>query len=140
MTAEQILLPGAQPPKLSMAVTAHDGQAVVHFSEPREFVGLMPNEAVAIGTRMLLTAVEADRAIGQTVIDMCMSLVDAVYELRGDLKPAGSAMKHELMERHRRTLTKRLEVVLNSMRERRKVSNFQLSKELVEICIKEILQ
>jgi hypothetical protein len=140
--SEQIILPGAaapKPPPLSVAVTEHDGQVVLHFSEPREFVGLMPNEAAAIGMQMLVAAVQADSSYGQQAIDLAMSLVDLVYELRGDLKPAGGAMKHELMERHRRILTRRVEVMLNSLRERRKVSNFQLSKELVEVAIKEIL-
>jgi hypothetical protein len=57
-----------------------------------------------------------------------------VYEQRGELKPAGGAVKHELIERHRRTLTRRLELVLNSRRERKKTSNAQLSRSWWTSC------
>lgn len=66
-------------------------------------------------------------------------VADLAFEADTGLKAAGPALKAELIERHRRTLTKRLEVVLNSQREQRTVSNYKLAKELVEICLKEVL-
>lgn len=66
-------------------------------------------------------------------------LADLAFEADTGLKAVGPTLKAELMERHRRTLTKRLEVMLNSLRERKKVSNFALSKEMVETCLKEVM-
>jgi hypothetical protein len=141
VSADQIIAPGLlpQPEKpLSVQVTALRSQVVLHLSQPREFVALSNVEPVIIGTQMLCRAIEADGANAVTVIDLCMAVIDFAYELRGDLKPAGGAVKHELIERHRRTLTKRLEVVMNSTREKKTVSNAQLAKEAVEICLKEV--
>jgi hypothetical protein len=123
---------------LSIAVTAHDKQAVLHLSEPREYVALSGSEPLMIGQRLILAGVEARSDTGQAAIAVALALIDGIYELRGDLKPAGGAVKHELIERHRATLTKRLEVVMNSTREKRTVSNRALAKELVEISLKEI--
>jgi hypothetical protein len=123
---------------LSIAVTAHDKQAVLHLSEPREYVALSGSEPLMIGQRLILAGVEARPDTGQAAIAVALALIDGIYELRGDLKPAGGAVKHELIERHRATLTKRLEVVCNSIREKRTVSNHQLAKELTDIMLKEV--
>lgn len=123
---------------LEIAVTVHDGQAVMHLSEPREYVALTGPEPLMIGQRLILAGVEANHDMGQAAIVACMSLIDGIYELRGDLKPAGGAVKHELIERHRHVLTRRLEVVLNSTREKKKVGNAALAKQLVEIALKEV--
>lgn len=138
---EQIIAAGLlpQPEKpISCAVSVHGQQVVQHFSEPREFVAFTGVEPVIIGTQMLCRAIEADASNGKYVIDLCMAVIDFAYELRGDLKPAGGAVKHELIERHRRTLTRRLELVLNSQREKKTKSNAQLGKELVEIMLREV--
>lgn len=134
---EQIIVPAAKP--LSIAVTVHDGQAILHLSEPREYVAMTDAEPLMIGQRMILAGVEARPDVADAAIATAMALIDGIYALRGDLKPAGGAVKHELMERHRRTLTRRLELVLNSTREKKRVSNAALAKEVVEICIKEML-
>jgi hypothetical protein len=63
---------------------------------------------------MLARSMEADPSVAANVIEMAMAIIDAAYEMRGDLKPAGGAVKHELIERHRKTLTQRLTVVMNS--------------------------
>jgi hypothetical protein len=132
--SEQIMVPR----DLTMAVTVHDGQAVLHLSQPREYVAMMPAEALQIGARMFTAAVEASPDVGQAAIAACMAVIDAVYEIKGDLKPAGGAVKHELIERHRATLTKRLEVVLNSQREKRTVSNAAMARGLVDIALSEV--
>lgn len=140
MTAEQIIVPGlnqaAKP--LSVDVTTHGMQVVLHYSEPREFAAYAGIEAVIIGTRMLARAMEADQSVAPKVIEMAMAIIDAAYEMRGDLKPAGGAVKHELIERHRRTLTRRLEVILNSRREAKKTTNAQLAKELTDVLLHEV--
>lgn len=141
MTAEQIILPGAAPAPtqpLSMAVTVHDRQAVLHLSEPREYVALTDAEPLMLGQRMILAGVEANPDVAQAAIATAMALIDGIYELRGDLKPAGGAVKHELIERHRKTLTNRLTVILNSTREKKTTSNRGLAKQLVDVLLTEV--
>jgi hypothetical protein len=137
MTDSTITLPETP---LSVEVTAFGKQVVQHFSQPREFTAYSGPEAVVIGTKMLARAIDADSTVAPVVVDMAMGLIDAAYEARGDLKPAGGAVKHELIERHRKTLTRRLEVVMNSRREAKKVSNAQLAKEFTEIALSEIFK
>lgn len=134
--SEQIIVPKDNP--LSLAVTAHDKLAVLHMSEPREHVALAPVESLQLGARLFTAAVEADGNAAQAAIAGAMGIIDAVYEIRRDVKPAGGAVKHELIERHRRTLTKRLEVVLNSQRETRTVSNAAMAKGIVDIMLSEV--
>lgn len=100
----------------TMRVSVFDRKVIQHFPHPLEFLALEGDEAVRLG----------------------MTLIDRAYEARGDLKPAGGAVKHELIERHRRTLTKRLEVMLNTLRERKKTSTPELAKQLVEVMLKEV--
>lgn len=146
MTAEQIIVPGLAeavaarpaPPTGMTAVTVHDGQVVLHFERPIEYAVYNPVGAIADATKMIAFAVEADRGVAQLAINAAMFLVDHVYETRGDMKPAGSAIKHELVERHRRTLTNRLTVVLNSQRENKVKKNAKLAKELVDMMLREV--
>jgi hypothetical protein len=135
---DQILAPGPLNKPLQIAVTVHDRTAVLHFSEPREYVALNDGHPFMIGQRLILAGVEARPDLGQTAIAVAMALIDGIYEMRSDLKPAGGAVKHELIERHRRTLTKRLEVIMNSQREKKTVSNHLLAKELVDVMLREV--
>lgn len=127
------------PQELSVNVqVAENGQVVLRFNVPREYVDLTVQEAMLIAGRLFVASVEADPSAGNAAIHVAMAMIDAVYELRGDLKPAGGAVKHELIERHRRTLTNRLNTVLTSTRERKKTTNEQLAKQLVDIALSEI--
>lgn len=117
---------------------ADDGRVVLRFSAPREYVAMGVQEAMLIAGRLFVASVEADPSSGNAAIQVAMAMIDAVYELRGDLKPAGGAVKHELIERHRRTLTNRINTVLTSTREKRKLSNEALSKQLVDIVLHEV--
>jgi hypothetical protein len=132
------LLAESENKPISVQVTVHESMVVTHYSEPREWVAMLGEEAIIIATRLMANAVEADPAVGQKVINLCMGLIDHVYTERGDLKPAGGAVKHELVERHRKKLTQRLSVMLNSTREKKTVSNQKLAKELVEAMLKEV--
>jgi hypothetical protein len=143
---EQIIVPGlaeaqaqqAKPPTGATVVSVHDGLVVLHFERACEYAVYAPVGAVSDATRMMAFAAAEDAQAAQLVVNAAMFLIDHVYEVRGDLKPAGGAVKHELIERHRRTLTKRLEVMLNSRREKRTVSNQQLAKEAVEVMLKAV--
>lgn len=139
---EQIIAPGlvessAKQP-MSMQVTVFNDQSVLHLSEPREYVAMSGQESLMLGARLLVAGVEADKGVAQAAIAAALAVVDAVYELRADIKPAGGAAKHELIERHRKTLSQRLSIVLNSEREKRAVSNAKLSRQIVDICLNEV--
>jgi hypothetical protein len=127
-----------KPDALSVQVTVHGNQVVTHYNQPREFVAFMATEAQVIGTRMLGMSIEADPSSAQQLINLAMGLIDHAYERRGDLKPAGGAVKHELIERHRKKLTQRLSLILNGHRENRTVSNQKLAKELVDAMLREV--
>ena len=141
---DPIIVPGLVgsdgPKPLSVEVSVFGPQVVLHFSEPREYTAFNPGEAIAVASKFMAKAIEADSLCAKDVIDMSMALIDHAYEVRGDLKPAGGAVKHELIERHRRTLTKRLEVMMNSTREKKTTSNAQLAKQVVDICLNEIFR
>lgn len=115
MTAEQIIVP-QDPAQATMKVSVFDSKVVQHFPYALEYLALEAEEAIRLG----------------------MVLIDRAYEAKGELKPADGAVKHELVERHRKTLTRRLEVMLNSLREAKKVSNAKLAKELVETMLKDV--
>lgn len=134
-------LVGSDGPKpMSLAVTVHGKQAVLHMSEPREYLALTGPEPIQLGARMFIAAVEADSTMAQPAIAGAMAVIDGIYELRGDIKPAGGAVKHELIERHRGILTKRLEVMMNSTREKKTTSNQQLAKQVVDIMLNEVFK
>lgn len=139
MTAEQIVLPSGPKP-LSVSVTVHDGQAVLHLSEPREYVALTMAEPVMLGARLFIAAVEAQPDIAQAAIAGAMGAIDGIYDLRGDIKPAGGAVKHELIERHRKTLVKRIEIMLNGHREKKKVNNAVFARQLTETALSEVFK
>jgi hypothetical protein len=131
--------PLAPPEKpLAVEITSTGGLVIMHLSQPRENIPMKGLEPAHVGAKLLANAVVADQQTAQPVLDLCMAVMDSVYEACGHLKPAGGAAKHELVERHRRTLTRRLGVVLNSMREKKAVSNGKLAKEVVDICLHEI--
>lgn len=134
MSAEQIQIESP----LEVSISTYERSVVQHFSRPGEYVAYPANQAAALGAQMIAAALRADDDVAPRVADILMTTMDLIYEMRGDLKPAGGAMKQELMDRHRRTLTKRLEIVLNTQRERRKVGNHELAKQVVDIMMHEV--
>lgn len=112
--------------------------AIVHLTAPAEMVLLHGVGAASVGAKLLAAVAEIDPSSSQLAIDLALFVIDHVYAVRGDLKPAGGAAKQELMERHRVTLTKRLEVMLNSQREKKTVNNHQLSKQMVEAMMRAV--
>lgn len=131
-------VPTNHQPPLSAHVTVHNGQVVLHLSEPREYVALTDHEPLLLASRLMVAGVEAQPGVAQAAIAGAMGVIDAVYELRREVKPAGGAVKHELIERHRRVLVRRLEVMLNSLREAKKVGNAALAKQLTDVVLSEV--
>lgn len=138
---EQIIVPGAAqaqqqgPASGQTMVSIYDGHVVLHFPVATEHAVYAPLGAISDAAKMILMAVQADKTQAAMALRIVEHIADEVYEIRGDLKPAGGAMKHEIIERHRRTLTRRLEVVLNSQREKKTKSNHKLAVDLVNICL-----
>lgn len=122
----------------NVEVTTYQDLVVLHLSHAQEYLPFDGQGAVHTGTKLLCYAAQVDKRAAQMAIDAAMLVMDHVYEVRSDIKPAGGAVKHELIERHRRTLTRRLEIMLNSLREDKRKSNAVLAKELVEVCLKEV--
>jgi len=119
--------------------TIHDGLVVLHFEIGGEYAAFAPLGALAIGAKMMLLAAH-DKDTAQPAIDLAMAIIDQVYELRGDLKPAGTAVKHELIERHRRTLSARVRNILATFRENRKTSHAELARTIVDAMLNEVFQ
>lgn len=112
---------------VQMQAVARAGEVHLLFSEEDSQTKQM---RPAYTANFLMTA--------QQGLQLAGLLADLAFEADTSLKPVGPALKAELVERHRIKLTKRIEVVMNSTREKRKVSNRQLAQQLVEIALKEV--
>ena len=121
-----------------LAVTTFDGLVVLHVETPQEYMPLDSLSAIAIGTKLIGNAVDADHSTAQVAIDASMALMDWVYDVRKDIKPVGGAAKHELVERHRMVLTQRVSVMLNSLREDKTKGNGAVAKAIVDAVIAEV--
>jgi hypothetical protein len=111
---------------IEMQVAARDGSIHLLFNERNQAGEPVP----AYTPNFLLSASDA--------LAMSTLLADLAFEAETSLKPAGDVVKAELMERHRTKLIDRLQVVLNSTREKRTTSNRQLAKQVVDICMAEV--
>lgn len=111
---------------ISMQVLARDGSIHLLFSEPNQAGDPVP----AYTANFLMSA--SDALMFSTLV------ADLAFEAETGLKAAAPALKAELMERHRVKLIDRLNVVLNSTREKKTTSNRNLAKQVVEICMSEI--
>lgn len=127
-----------QPEQAPCVVSMHDQLVVLHFPRSIEYAAFTGIGAVDTAARMLAFAHVADPAMAEFVINVGMALIDHVYEHRGDLKPAGGTVKHELIERHRQKLTPRLTLMLNTLREERTTSNQQLARTIIDQMFSEI--
>lgn len=119
-------------------ITRYNELVVLHVQKPQEYLPFPAVSAVHTALRMLATAVEADKRAAQLVIDGAMLIVDHVYEVHGDLKPVNGALRHELIERHRKTLNNRIALMLNSTRENKQVSNRKLAQQIVDVVCGEV--
>ena len=105
---------------VEMHIDIRDGYIVQRFKDPLLEVHYEPTNAM----------------------DVAMHMADLASELRGDItvpgEHAGKALKDELIERHRMTLTRRLSHVLGSERKNARKSDGQLAQTVVDICLSEI--
>jgi hypothetical protein len=99
----------------------------VHLLFSRDVEGQLRS---AETSHVMWPASEALRA-GQMIIDLA-------FEADTGLKPVGPAAKAELVNKHRKVLLQRVEVMLNSMREKRILKTHDLAVAVVDVCLKEI--
>jgi hypothetical protein len=111
---------------IQMQVVARDGQIHMLFSEPDKRGELVP----AYTSNFLMSA--SDALVCSTM------LADMAFEVETSLKPMGNTVKAELMNRHRAKLIDRLQVMLNSLRERKTTNNRNLAKQLVDEMMHEV--
>lgn len=74
----------------------------------------------------------------QGAIDCAQLLTDMAFEADTALKPVGETLKSELVERHRRVLTKRLTHVLKTIRADKKKTDSEAAKDIIDICFLQI--
>ena len=59
-----------------LAVTTFDGLVVLHVETPQEYMPLDSLSAIAIGTKLIGNAVDADHSTAQVAIDASMALME----------------------------------------------------------------
>lgn len=101
---------------VEMVIDQQDGKVVQRFKRPMEVVVYEPNNA----------------------IDVAMAMTDAAFAARDGVKPVGSTLKAELVERHRVTLTTRVALMLGSLRGDKLKSDGQVAQAVVEAMLREV--
>jgi len=105
---------------VEMVVGHEAGKVFVQFREPMQRIDFDPRNVIEIAAALTDHAAQVQSGKPGALPDIDQVTVSAV------------------IERHRMTLTQRFAVVLNSSRDKQRVSNGQLGKELAEIALKEI--
>ena len=101
---------------IEMHLGIEKGKVIMRFESPQEYIVFDPINIQMIALRLTDLAFEADTG----------------------LKPVGDTLKADLIQRHRETLTSRLNLILNSQRENKVLSNGKLAMQLVDVCLSEI--
>ena len=65
-------------------------------------------------------------------------LTDMAFEADASLKPIGDSLKASLVEKHRSILIPRIALILNTQRERKKISNELLAKQIMDAVCAEV--
>ena len=111
---------------LDMQIAAREGKIVLLFSR-KDSDG---NRQPALVDHFSFPARDAS--------DMMQMLGDLAFEIDGTLKPAGDAVKVALVQRHKDKLVPRIAMVLQTLREDKKLSNGQLAIKLIDIIFSEV--
>lgn len=99
-----------------MVILIGDGKVIQRFDRPMHYVAYEPDNAERVS----------------------MALADAAFEAYHGLKPAGNALKADLIDRHRTTLTQRVSLILGTVRGDKKKSNGMIARDIVEVMLKEV--
>lgn len=106
---------------VEMVLDTREGKIIQRFS--REMLEVIYDPGNAMEVAMELA-------------DMASDLMDNKRTIPG--AHTGTALKHELIERHRMTLTKRIAIVITSWRNDKNMTDGQVAKQIVDICFSEI--
>lgn len=101
---------------VEMTIGPRDGKVIQRFKTPMEEVIYDPDNAISIAEAM----------------------ANAAFEAREGVKPASDALKAELVERHRMTLTHRITHMLATARHDKKKTDGRLAQDVVEACLREV--
>ncbi len=101
---------------VEMMILVENGKVIQKFQHSVEFVEYDP----------------------ENLLTICEAFARAAFEARDGMKPAGNTLKAELIERHRMTLTQRIAVMLNTLRDDKTLTNGKLARTLVDTCLKEV--
>lgn len=111
---------------IDMQIVSRDGAVVLLFSRYYDDEGSRP----AFTDNMTMDPETAMRASAV--------LADMAFEADPGIKPIGPAQKAVLVEKHRSVLIPRIASMLNSLREAKKVSNHQLSVQIMDAVCSEV--
>jgi hypothetical protein len=112
---------------LTMQVAARDGKVILLFSRHHEAT----NDLVPEKTDHMMLDPQ-----GALLAAECMSAM--AFEADTGLKPVGEVLKVELVQKHREKLAPRLALMLNSMRENKRITNQQLAKQMLDAFCSEV--
>ncbi len=73
-----------------------------------------------------------------TALDVGQMIIDMAFEADTGLKPLGPAAKAELVKKHRDKLIPRIGLMMNSMREKKTISNSALAREIIDVVCAEV--
>lgn len=74
----------------------------------------------------------------KTALDIGQMIIDLAFEADTGLKPLGPAAKAELVKKHREKLIPRVAMMMNSMREKRTISNDALARQIMDVVCAEV--
>ena len=118
--SDQIQLPSepvvAPVGQVNMVPTIQDGKIHLYFEQPMRVVIFEP----------------------QNMLDICEKLAELAYEARGDMKPAGGALKHDIVEKHRKASVNKIALMLNTTREDKSRSHRELAETIVDAIFQRI--
>lgn len=102
--------------KVEMTIFHEYGQVIQRFRRPMLFVAYDPPNAKAVAC----------------------ALTDAAFEAAHEPKPAGESVKSALIERHHDVLVPRIALMLQGLREDKKLSDGYVAEQLVSTIFHEI--
>lgn len=114
-------------PDLLAQIVQRDGKVLLLFSRRHESSG----ELVPEKTDHYMIDPEGALAMAELLSAMA-------FEADTGLKPVGEVLKAELVQRHRDKLAPRLALMLNTLRENKRMSNEQLAKQMLDAFCSEV--
>lgn len=112
---------------LRMQVVSRNGKVLLLFSRRHEATGDLVSEKT---DHMMLDPQ------GALAAAECMSAM--AFEADTGIKPVGETLKAELVQKHRDKLAPRMTLILNTLRENKRISNQQLARQMLDAFCSEV--